>query len=198
MRDPDSGQSHPPVSAPQIVHAATFESGPLAPNMLVSIFPPEPAAAAFFGPGEAPLLFRSALQINTATPEDLAAGGTVRVSLRDGDRTVWEGDVGVVESAPGLFAAQNEDFQLNTESNPAAPGSIVGLYGTGAGRAGSHVVRIGGLAGEMIYAGPVPGLHPALTQINVRVPAALGAGRHSVVWIAGRFAGPAGFIVWVR
>ncbi len=198
MRDADSGQAVSPPAAARLVHAATFESIAVAPGMFVSIFPPAPGSAAFFDDAEAPVFYRSPEQINAATPASLRAGSVVRVRVAEGARTVWESDAGVVESSPGLFAAQNEDFGLNSESTRAAPGSIVMFYGTGAGLAPAHAVRIGGRDAEVDYAGPVAGFDAALTQLNVRVPAGLGAGRHAVVWIAGRRSSPATFGIWVR
>jgi uncharacterized protein (TIGR03437 family) len=106
-------------------------------------------------------------------------------------------------AAPALFAASgvasalNEDGTLHGEANRAGRGSVLVLYGTGFGtleggaadgailsRAqglSSRVgVTIGGEEAEVLYAGSAPGLVAGAVQINVRVPARLGAGRHAV------------------
>jgi uncharacterized protein (TIGR03437 family) len=83
----------------------------------------------------------------------------------------------VVSAAPGLFttgtgqaAAVNEDGTLNSESNPAARGSIVLIYATGQGQAPNNVsLKIGQYIAELLYAGPAPGF-PGLMQINAKVP----------------------------
>jgi uncharacterized protein (TIGR03437 family) len=198
IRDADSGEAFPPPAPQRLAHAATFEPGAVSPDQFVSLFPPAPATAVFFDGSEAPVFYRSPEQINTATPAALRPGATVRVRLAHGDRTIWEEDAGVVESAPGLFAAQNQDYSFNAEEAPSERGAFVILYGTGAGAASTHAVRIGGLEAEVAYAGPVIGYGGALTQLNVRVPAGLGAGDHPVVWVAGRYSSPATFSIWVR
>jgi len=89
---------------------------------------------------------------------------------------------------------------LNSQSNPAEPGSIVVVYGTGAGvttPAGDDgaLVPIGPLSalprpaaalgiwvqgirltpGDILYAGAAPGLVNGLTQVNFRIRPAPGA-----------------------
>ena len=36
-------------------------------------------------------------------------------------------------NAPGLFVAANADFRLNSASQPARPGEVLHIYGTGQG-----------------------------------------------------------------
>ena len=95
-------------------------------------------------------------------------------------------------SGTGLAAALNQDGSVNGALNPAAPGSVLVLFGTGFGPlepAGTDgvltgtplpqlvtppMVRINGQEVEVLYAGPAPGLVSGVTQINVRVPEGLG------------------------
>ncbi len=85
----------------------------------------------------------------------------------------------VVPAQPALFTANasgsgpgailNQDSSLNTAANPARPGEIVVLYGTGDGP-GPVVATLAGRPAELLYAGPSPGLTTGLVQINIRVP----------------------------
>lgn len=101
----------------------------------------------------------------------------------------YPGKLRSARSAPGLFvqggfkdgpaAALNQDSSVNSSTNPAAPGSIVALYGTGFGdfRSGSPLsVRIAGQPSEILYSGQAPGLITGLWQINVRLPQGLSSG----------------------
>jgi uncharacterized protein (TIGR03437 family) len=111
--------------------------------------------------------------------------------------------VPVVSAAPGIFAADgsgagsgailNQDFSLNARLNPAARGSVIAIYLTGAGAtappsadgaitgdappfpsaAQSVAVTIGGLpvpAAQIVYSGAAPGSVEGLTQIDAYIP----------------------------
>jgi uncharacterized protein (TIGR03437 family) len=84
----------------------------------------------------------------------------------------------VVSAAPGIFttaggtgqaAATNQDGSLNSESNPAARGSVVSLYATGQGSSQSVSLTIAGYTAPLLYAGPAPGFN-GLMQINAQIP----------------------------
>jgi uncharacterized protein (TIGR03437 family) len=110
----------------------------------------------------------------------------------------------VADSAPALFTADgsgngpgailNENGSLNSASNPAARGSVVVLYRTGAGQTdpagvdGLLVVEalpqpmlpisvpIDGQAAQVLYASAAPGLVAGIVQVNIRVPAGIRSG----------------------
>lgn len=114
----------------------------------------------------------------------------------------------VVNAMPGLFttasgtgqaAAVNEDGTLNSESNPAARGSIVLIYATGQGNAPSSVsLKIGQYIAELLFAGPAPGF-PGLMQINARVPGGfLSPGVQTVVLSVGNAVSQDGVTIAVR
>jgi uncharacterized protein (TIGR03437 family) len=108
------------------------------------------------------------------------------------------GRVGVFSldgSGTGQAAALNQDGTLNSESNPAARGSIVVLYGTGLGPTNPTLPdgALGPLAfdelgrpsgvlqaaidyteSDILYAGSAPGLINGVAQFNLRIPATLG------------------------
>jgi uncharacterized protein (TIGR03437 family) len=104
--------------------------------------------------------------------------------------------VEIAATAPGLFplgvtlarqgAVLNQNFTVNGESNPALPGEIVQIFGTGAGavtpeiadgaaatRLTETVVRPQVLFGmqpaEVLYSG-MSAQFPGFWQMNVRVP----------------------------
>ena len=96
----------------------------------------------------------------------------------------------------GQGAIVNEDGTINTPDNPASPGSLVSIYGTGDGQTlpnGKDGVIIGGAAdlrytllpvtasiggqtAEVIYSGSVGGEVAGIFQANVRVPKGLPSG----------------------
>jgi uncharacterized protein (TIGR03437 family) len=116
----------------------------------------------------------------------------------------------VVAAEPGLFTASangkgegailNQDGSINSASNPAAPGSIIQLFGTGAGvtippsidgalnpdtttgaLALTTTATVGGEAADVFYAGPAPTLVSGIFQIDVTLPADTAAGNIAVV-----------------
>ena len=88
----------------------------------------------------------------------------------------------------GPAAALNQDGSVNSSANPAAAGSIIAMFATGAGlwnpplADGTLIsditprpvlpvtVSFAGVPGEVLYAGPAPGLITGGLQINVRLP----------------------------
>ncbi len=106
--------------------------------------------------------------------------------------------------------------ELNSAANPAEPGSIVVLYGTGEGRTlppsvdgrVSTVplprpelpvnVSIGGQRAEILYSGAAPGLVAGVFQLNVRVPVAIAAGNQPVAVTIGERLSQAGLTIAVE
>lgn len=108
-------------------------------------------------------------------------------------------------SAPGPFylnynslqgAILNADGSINSTSNPAKPGDLISLFGTGGGPANLRGVtggywgpganplamtpvnvQIGGVSSQVLYAGAAPGLLSGIFQIDVQIP----PGLHSAV-----------------
>lgn len=177
----------------------------------------------------APLLFVSETQINGVAPDPgpwLDRGAPDVNSGTLGPRT----NVPVVVERPGLesnpvaatfqtaapalfirdsgfTAALNQDGSLNTQARSAAPGSVIVLFGSGAGPmepfvpagrvvSGTPLPRptlpvsltIGGEPAEVLYAGAAPELVSGVLQVNARVPENLGgAGRTRVVLTIGGY-----------
>jgi len=203
-----------------VVSGAGFSSGPIAPGQIVSLFgsrfgPNCPAAFSLDDDGRvpaelaettvtfnrrpAPVLFANEHQINAIVPDHLGdeRGALVQVEYAGMRSNVLT--AATTTAAPALFtidesgqaAALNQNGTVNSAQAPAAPGSVLSLFGTGMGRmdplipAGEVVsptgplprprmpvhVDIGGEAAEVLYAGAAPGLVSAVFQVNVRVPA---------------------------
>jgi uncharacterized protein (TIGR03437 family) len=109
------------------------------------------------------------------------------------------GQAAIASAAPGLFvltadpwqpgAVENQDFSVNSASNPAAVGSIISIYATGAGPvdgSGNAPVSVffGDQPAEVVASVPLAE-YPGLWQINARVPALPMTGQIPVFAIAG-------------
>jgi uncharacterized protein (TIGR03437 family) len=199
-------------------NSANYISNAVSPGELVSVFgvgigPPSPAAARLDAAGNvtselagvrvwagglpAPLLYVSSNQINLVMPSGVS-GETVRMELyRDGTR-VAAFDKPLLPLHPGLFstgvpftgplAALNQDGSVNSPSNPAAPGSIISVFGTGLGAmtpplpdgfvaqqpvnvpAALPEAVVNNQPGEILYIGNAPGVVQGVVQVNLRLP----------------------------
>ena len=199
------------VAGATMVNAATMTTGPIAPGEIITVF------GAGFDPNQTQLLFDGKPatifyagpgQINALAPADLAPNSITDIGIMVNGAQVAGVSSQVVNAAPGIFttgngtgqaAAVNEDGTINSESNPAARGSIVSLYATGQGQAVSTVnLKVGAYTAELLYAGPAPGF-PGLMQINARVPGGfLPPGVQPVVLSTGSVASQDGVTIAVR
>ena len=147
----------------------------------------------------APIIFTRSDVVNAVVPYALAGKTSSQVQIDYQGVTSAAYAVSVNPSAPGIFtldgsghgpaAIFNEDWSLNSPSNPAAQGSIVFFYATGGGQTSPPgvdgrvtdlplptpllpvSVDIGDSAAELIYGGAAYGYISGLMQINVRIPA---------------------------
>lgn len=158
----------------------------------------------FFDGVSAPMLYSSANQIGAVVPFG-TSGPTTQVVVSSQGQASPPLTIPVVAAAPALFsldgtgggagAILNQDGSLNSSANPAARGSVVVLYGTGAGRtsppgqdgvisAGQPLsipvlpvtVFIDNQPADVLYAGSAPGMVQGVIQINAIVPAAASTG----------------------
>ena len=157
----------------------------------------------------APMLYTSGNQLGAIVPFG-TAGPTTRVVVLSQGQSSSPVTMPVLPATPAIFsldgtgggpgAILNQDGSLNSAANPAARGSIVVLYGTGAGQTnpggedgmvsvGSPLptpilpvsIFIDGQPAEVLYAGAAPEMVQGVIQINARVPATASTGPTTTV-----------------
>ena len=165
----------------------------------------------------APLLYVSPSQINAIVPGSLAGQKSAQVIVSRYGASSNTFSVPVSETSPAIFTYTPEGstqgaplnyrfpniYTPNSVENPAAPGSVVVLFATGAGVweeegangaiAGSIglaarpftlkpvSLTIGGQPSRLIYAGAAPYQSLGMLQINAYVPEGIGPGLQPVV-----------------
>ena len=173
----------------------------------------------------APMVFASEGQINAILPwsQPVETSASLQVEHDGVISQLHPGHTGIFvrTTAPALFtfpgdlaAALNQDGSVNGPNNPAAPGSIVVLFGTGAGAteppsqdgvlASGELPRpvapltltVADRLAEILYAGAAPGLVSGVLQVNARIPVGVASGRATIRLRVGDNASPA-VDVWV-
>jgi uncharacterized protein (TIGR03437 family) len=151
----------------------------------------------------APVLYAQSGQVNVQAPVEIAGQTSSTITLQYGGNTFGPVTVPLQFAQPALFRlqvgvtaqalAENQDGSLNGPSNPAAPGSVVTLWGTGFPpltspcatgglnpdsavnlAPGYSVIMVGG--GAVQYAGAAPTLACGVVQIDMQVPASAASG----------------------
>jgi uncharacterized protein (TIGR03437 family) len=146
----------------------------------------------------APILYASPEQWNVIVPYEVnGTSATVKVLSGGIESKPWT--IPVAPSAPGVFtigstgvgpgAVLNQDNTVNGPSNPAAKGTILQIYATGAGQSiatattgsvtpptggGQAImpikVRLDGYNAPVTFAGPAPGFASGVLQVNAVIP----------------------------
>jgi uncharacterized protein (TIGR03437 family) len=156
-----------------------------------------------FDGSPAPLLYVSSTQINAIVPFGVTARQQATMLVKTAGASSNPSVLGVVAAVPAVFlthnayqnlpvaAALNQDGSINSESNRAAPGSIVSIFAAGFG-ALTPAPSDGSLlntplpalqqsisvlftpgASSVLYSGPAPDQIAGLMQINFRLPQTL-------------------------
>jgi uncharacterized protein (TIGR03437 family) len=175
----------------------------------------------------APLLYAGPDQINAVVPYGVAGQAATKLQILAQGQPLGTLSVPVTPAAPAIFsldstgvgpgAILNQDMTVNSFSNPAAKGSVISIYATGAGQTGptgvdgqvtgstlSHPllavsVQIGGLTSNVLYAGSAPGLISGLIQVNALVPDGVVSGPSvPVLLTVGTAASQSGIIIAVQ
>ncbi|HEY7390114.1 MAG TPA: hypothetical protein VH640_16480, partial [Bryobacteraceae bacterium] len=187
------GPLTPPIT---VSNAASGNAVALAPGSIASLYgtnlPASPSVTV--GGLAAPIFGAIPSQINFQIPFEVPTG-VATVNLLANGATVGATSISIQAFAPGLFtepgdqaAVLNQDYSVNTSSNPAAAGSYVAAYVTGLGPVQPAVATgipaplntlssttnpvtatIGGQAATVVFAGLAPG-YAGLYQINIQVP----------------------------
>jgi uncharacterized protein (TIGR03437 family) len=176
---PPAGSTGDP-SAPQVnalVHAATFQPGPVVPGSLASLWGLRLKGASVdvtFDAVSARLLYFSDDQINLEVPPLLAGHSTTVVVVTVDGRSSPPVTVPLLPASPGVFqyGIRNQDNTVNSPVNPAAGGSIIQLWATGVPSADIALItaKIHDQWVNPQYAGPAPSLI-GVQQVNLPLPA---------------------------
>ena len=159
----------------------------------------------------APLSYAGPNQVNAVVPYGVSGKSVTRVQVQyrgmQSNVVTWP----VLAAHPGIFtvdssglgqgAILNEDTSYNSASRPAARGSIIVLFGTGAGQTDPPGqdgklaeaplpkplapvdVYIYGKKAEITYYGAAPTLVAGVLQVNARVPEDTPPGNAVPVWL---------------
>ena len=155
-----------------------------------------------------PLLYASQGQVNALVPYGITGGASASVQVTTAGGNSSAVSLYLRPAQPEVFnnggaaLALNQDASVNSPQNPAAPGSIVTIFASGAGGlyssqpegsipsepGGGPVLPVAVLLNnrslEVLYAGNAPGLVINLLQINLRLPQQ-GAGGEFQLMIGG-------------
>jgi uncharacterized protein (TIGR03437 family) len=174
----------------------------------------------------APLIYASGTQVNAIVPYEIAGQSSTTITVQGGGKSSTV-TVPVVQAVPALFtangsgtdeaAALNADQSVNSPANPANPGDVIVLYGSGAGLVNAPpvdgtitvppfsapnlavTVAIGGAPAQVLYSGDAPGLVSGVIQINAVIPNGITYSHHvPVKWSAGSFSSPDGVTIAVN
>jgi uncharacterized protein (TIGR03437 family) len=145
----------------------------------------------------APILYTSAGQVNAVIPCSVAGHKSTQMVVEYTGAQSAPLTVPLSPAAPGIFtdnssgtgqgAVLNQDYSLNSPSNPAARGSFVSIYATGAGPTAPCVdgqiyqsnfpiltlpviVGVGKTGAHVLYAGQAPDLVSGIAQFTVVIP----------------------------
>ncbi len=132
-----------------------------------------------------PLLYVSSTQINAVVPMSVASGA-IQVTYGTAISPLFPLQI-VNSTATAYPAVLNQDGTINSQTNPAQPGSIVTFYATGFQTAfypladGQVATVAKNFCGTfctvnppdatILYAGAAPGIVAGVTQFNVQLPA---------------------------
>jgi uncharacterized protein (TIGR03437 family) len=208
----------PPPQVNSVVNAASFVSGSVAPGELVTVFGTGigPSSLiglelasngtvsnnlamtqALFDGTAAPMVYADRLQTSFLVPYEVAGKSSTQFTIAFNGVASNAVTLDVAPAAPGIFTAAggkgqgailNQDGSSNSATNPAAIGSVVVLYATGAGQTNPPgqdgviangtapkpvlpvTVEIGGMPAVVQYAGGASGLVSGVIQVNAVVP----------------------------
>jgi uncharacterized protein (TIGR03437 family) len=174
----------------------------------------------------APLIYTSGTQTAAVVPWEIAGQTSTELDFQVGSNSTTL-TIPVVPAVPALFtagstgmnqaAALDQDGSVNSSANPAHPGDVIVLYGTGEGIVSpvpedgaiapsqaplpklSIAVTIGGLPAQINYAGEAPGLISGVIQINAVIPSTISPGSQvPVTWSAGTYSSQQGVTIAVQ
>lgn len=199
-------------------------TGAVSPGEVVTLFgegfQPGPDLRVTFDGRPAPVLYADTGQINTVVPFEIGgSSGVTRVAVQS-KVAIGPYSLPVSPAVPGIFGAVNENGTVNSKSNPAAPGSIVAVFLTGAGAFDTEIndgsvgptippypVPVIGvsaqfgtgqspLPGEVLFVGQAPEIIAGVVQLNLKIPQTLNPGAVLLTVYFGNYPSPV-FTVYV-
>ncbi len=227
-----------PVSPGEIVSIFGTSLGPVAPATLTltsagMVSTSIGGVTVSFSGYLAPLIYVSSTQINAIVPYELASNKGPFVEVIFEGQKSNEPSLQLATSAPGIFtlngsgsgpgAILNQNYSVNTQTNPAAAGSVVQIYMTGEGlttpaQATGTVTTanlsgvgpvtpapqlavsalIGGQPAQVEFAGEAPLFVAGVLQVNAVIPATASSGANSITVQIGKVISQSGVTVWVK
>jgi uncharacterized protein (TIGR03437 family) len=228
-----------------VLNGASLLPGPVAPGEIVTLFGagigPDarrlPAASptstvldgisVLFDGIPVPLLYAAPNQMNAIAPYAIYQKTSTQVQVTQRGQAIADLRLPVADAAPAIFtmdgggvgpgAILNQDFSVNSPSNPAEKGSVIIVFATGAGQtdpAGTDgqiasdtlpkpllpvSVQIAGREAKVLYAGAAPGMVAGLLQVNCIVPLGSPSGYAVPVALSvGNISSPAGVTLAVN
>ena len=171
-------------------------------------------------------LFAQNGQVNVILPFSLGTAGQATVTVTYNGVPSAPFTIPLAPSDVQIFTANasgsgpgsilNQDYSINTAVNPAAPGSIVSVFGTGGGAVGPAVTAgyvagdtlswislpysatVNGQSSTVQYAGTAPTLVYGVDQFNVQLPANLPPGPATIMLKVGDSTSQADVTVFVK
>jgi uncharacterized protein (TIGR03437 family) len=222
------GTATPQLPVQSILNAASLLSGPVSPGEIISLFAPigTGTPAVFFNGSTAPILYAGSNQVNAIVPFGLDVTQPVAMQLMVANQQLGAAQLATAAATPAVFALSgqgvgpgailNQDYSLNSATNPAPRGSVIMLYGTGFGLVNGAVTdgaientatsfaqtvtaTISGVPAVVQYAGSAPGLVAGAAQINVLIPTTIQSNLAApVVLTVGSASTPTGITVAIR
>jgi len=230
---------YPPVSPGEVVSIFGTSLGPTTPAFLTldptgtKVLTSIGGVQVSFSGYLAPLTYVSSTQINAIVPYELAGNKAPFVEVLFAGQTSNEPSLPLATTAPGIFtqnssgtgpgAILNQNYQLNTQQNPAAAGSTIQIYMTGEGlttpaqSTGAVTpvnatgvgpvtpapqlavsVMIGNQPAKVEFAGEAPYYVAGVLQVNADIPATAASGANSITVQIGKNISQNGVTVWVK
>lgn len=207
----ERGEGSPVIAAEGVVHSATFQAGPVAPGLALSIFGEGLAAASeavsalplptslggatvrLADGSQAPLLFASPEQINFLLPWGIPNQGEVTVQVETGGRRSEAMTLSAAPVSPGVFSLDQSGLGqaavlIAGEGVLAAPAGIA--PGARPARAGDYLEIYATGLGDVLPRTPVEEPAPGGVVAEVReIPVVFLGGVQAPVLFAGRAPG---------
>ncbi len=240
------GATNPVPAIAAISNAASYVQGAVSPGDIVTIFGQNMAdpgstslqldnngnvatllgnTQVLFDSVAAPMIYASPSQVSAVVP--FAVSNTTQVQVQYAGQMSNTLSIPVADAAPAMFvadgsgrgqaAALNQDYNVNSSDNPAAAGSTMVLYATGAGQTnppgidGMVVgtdslpqpilpvsVTVGGQPATVLYAGAAPFEVEGVLQINIQLPPGVTGMKVPVTITVGSAASQSGVTVAIQ